>query len=80
MWQGHVFDVCERVSEAQAILHDTVHDRKLTPAAAVEKLQALFSEEGLLEAMYQIGYFPGKGASDRPTDHNVRSVPRVSSQ
>ncbi len=58
MWQGHVFDVCERVSEAQAILHDTVQGRKLTP-----KLQALFSEAGLLDAMYQIGYFPRKGVS-----------------
>ncbi len=53
MWQGHVFDVCERVSEAQAILRDTVQGRKLTP-----KLQALFSEAGLLDAMYQI---PEKG-------------------
>jgi hypothetical protein len=65
MWQGHVFDVCERVSEAQAILHDTLHDRKLTPEVAVAKLQALFSEAGLLEAMYEIGYFPRKGATDR---------------
>ncbi|HEX4409611.1 MAG TPA: hypothetical protein VH206_12640 [Xanthobacteraceae bacterium] len=69
MWQGHVFDVCERVSEAQAILHDTLHDRKMSPAAAVEKLQALLSEAGLLEAMYEIGYFPRKGATDRAPNY-----------
>jgi hypothetical protein len=58
MWQGHVFEVCERVSEAQAILHDHKNGRKLTDAQVVEKLHALLSEQGLLDAMYYIGYFP----------------------
>jgi hypothetical protein len=71
MWQGHVFDVCERVTEAQVILRETVQERTLTPAAAVEKLQALFSEAGLIEAMYEIGYFPRKGAPDRPPTYET---------
>jgi hypothetical protein len=58
MWQGHVFEVCERVSEAQAILHDHINGGKLTAAEAIEKLQALLSEQGLFEAMRYIGYLP----------------------
>jgi hypothetical protein len=58
MWQGHVFEVCERVSEAQAILDDHINGGKLTAAEAIEKLQALLSEPGLLEAMHHIGYLP----------------------
>ena len=58
MWQGHVFEVCERVSEAQAILHDHFNGGKLTAAEVVEKLKVLLSEQGLLEAMRYIGYFP----------------------
>jgi hypothetical protein len=60
MWQGHVFEVCERVSEAQAILYNHVADGKLTAEEVVEKLHALLSEEGLSEAMRHIGYFPKK--------------------
>jgi hypothetical protein len=57
MWLGHVFEVCERISEAQAILQE--HGRgALPPVDALEKLQSLLSEPGLQEAMYNIGYFP----------------------
>ena len=58
MWQGHVFEVCERVSEAQSILHDHFEGGKLSATETLEKLRALLSEPGLLDAMYYIGYFP----------------------
>ena len=58
MWQGHVFEVCERISEAQAILHDHASGGELTAAEVVERLRALLFEQGLFEAMHHIGYFP----------------------
>ena len=57
MWVGHAFEVCERVSEAQAILHDQA-EGAITADAALAKLRALLSEPGLQEAMYILGYFP----------------------
>jgi hypothetical protein len=59
MWVGHAFEVCERISEAQAILHDQV-EGAISPDAALAKLRALLSEPGLQEAMYILGYFPKK--------------------
>ena len=59
MWVGHVFEVCERISEAQVILHDQA-EGAITPDAALAKLRALLSEPGLQEAMYVLGYFPKK--------------------
>ena len=66
MWQGHVFEVCERVSEAQAILDDHINGGKLTAAEAIEKLQALLSEPGLFEAMHHIGYLPKRHPKRAP--------------
>lgn len=54
--QEHVWAVCERVAEAQAVLHDHAHGR-LSPAEVVSKLDALFAEEGLLRSLYEVGYF-----------------------
>jgi hypothetical protein len=65
MWQGHVFEVCERVSEAQAILYDHAAGGELTAEEVVEKLHALLSEEGLSEAMHHIGYLPKKPLQPR---------------
>lgn len=54
--QEHVWSVCERVAEAQAILHDHAHGR-YSATEVVSKLDALFSEEGLLRSLYEVGYF-----------------------
>ena len=62
MWVGHAFEVCERISEAQAILHDQT-EGAISPDAALAKLRALLSEPGLQEAMYILGYFPKKPAA-----------------
>jgi hypothetical protein len=51
-------DICDRVAEAQAILHDHSECGKYTPEQVVAKLNALFAEEGLLRAMHAVGYFP----------------------
>jgi hypothetical protein len=62
MWVGHVFEVCERISEAQVILHDQA-EGAISPEAALTKLRALLSEPGLQEAIYLLGYFPKKPAT-----------------
>lgn len=53
-----IHEICERVAEAQAILHDHVEGGKFSAGEVVEKLQALMSERDLLKAMHAVGYFP----------------------
>ena len=73
MWVGHAFEVCERISEAQAILHDQAAGA-ITPDAALAKLRALLSEPGLQEAMYILGYFPKTPVA--PGDQQNRESPQ----
>jgi hypothetical protein len=56
--QRHTFDICERVAEAQTLLNDHVGGGMHTAAELVAKINALLSEEGLLRAMWEVGYFP----------------------
>jgi hypothetical protein len=56
MWLGHAFEVCERISEAQAILHGQA-EGSTSPDEALRRLRQLLSEPGLGEAMYKLGYF-----------------------
>ncbi len=58
MWQGYIFEVCERVSEAQSVLNRAATDRDANDAATVEQLRRLLFEPGLFEALYHIGYLP----------------------
>jgi hypothetical protein len=62
--QGHIFEVCERVSEAQASL-DSHLSGELSAADTIQKLNALLSEEGLGEAMRHIGYLPKRQMRQR---------------
>lgn len=50
--------ICERVAEAQALLHDHVECGKYTADEVVRKVSALLSEAGLIRAMWEVGYFP----------------------
>ena len=50
--------ICDRVAEAQALLHDQLESGRFTSDEIVKKLAALMSEEGLLRAMWEVGYFP----------------------
>ncbi len=49
---------CERVAEVQALLHDHVECDKHSAADVVAKAQAVLSEPELLQAMFDVGYFP----------------------
>lgn len=60
--QTFSLQICERVAEAQALLNDHREGGKHTAAEVVARLDALFKEEGLLRAMWEVGYFP----SDTP--------------
>jgi hypothetical protein len=53
-----VFAICERVAEVQALLHNHLECGKHSPAEVVEKADAILSENELLKAMFDVGYFP----------------------
>jgi hypothetical protein len=53
-----VWEICERMAEVQALLHDHAECGKDTAADVVAKAQAVLSEPELLRAMFDVGYFP----------------------
>jgi hypothetical protein len=75
MWVGHVFEVCERISEAQAVLRSEM-EGSIAPEAALNKLRELLSEPGLHEAMYNIGYFPKRPAPLSTGDNSAAPTKR----
>ena len=58
MADNPVWEICERVAEVQALLHDHVECGKHSAADVVAKAQAVLSESKLLRAMFDVGYFP----------------------
>ncbi|MBI1202518.1 MAG: hypothetical protein GC182_08410 [Rhodopseudomonas sp.] len=54
----NAFSICERVAEAQTILNDHFAGGRGAPVDVLTKLNALFNEQGLLRAMWEVGYFP----------------------
>jgi hypothetical protein len=50
--------ICERVAEAQTLVNDHLEGGRFTADVIVRKLAALMKEEGLLRAMWEVGYFP----------------------
>jgi hypothetical protein len=56
--QASAWAICERVAEAQALLHDHTEGGRFTSNKLVRKLAALMAEEGLLRAMWEVGYLP----------------------
>src|ERR1700676_699978 len=54
----HAFAICERVAEVQALLHDHLECGKHSPTEVIEKANAILSENELLKAMFDVGYFP----------------------
>ena len=50
-------EICDRVAEVQALLHDHIDCGKHSAADVVAKAQAVLSEAELLRAMF-VGYFP----------------------
>ena len=59
MASNPVWEICERMAEVQALLHDHVECGKHLAADVVAKAQAVVrSEPDLLRAMFDVGYFP----------------------
>jgi hypothetical protein len=58
MTDNPAWEICERVAEVQALLHDHVECGKHSAADMVAKAQAVLSEAELLRAMIDVGYFP----------------------
>jgi hypothetical protein len=53
-----VWEICERMAEVQALLHDRAECGKHSAADVLAKAQAVLSEPELLWAMFNVGYFP----------------------
>jgi hypothetical protein len=58
MADNPAWEICERVAEVQALLHDRVKCGKHSASEVVAKAQAVLSESALLRAMFDVGYFP----------------------
>ena len=58
MASNPVWEICERIAEVQALLHDHAECSKHTAADVVAKAQAVLSEPELLRAMLVVGYIP----------------------
>ena len=56
--QASVWQICERVAEAQAMLNDHREHGRRSEAELVRHLAALLNEDGLLRAMWEVGFFP----------------------
>jgi hypothetical protein len=70
MASNPVWEICERMAEVQALLHDHAECGKHTAADVVAKAQAVLSEPELLRAMFDVGYFPPKRG--RPSNEAAR--------
>jgi hypothetical protein len=58
MASNPVWEICERMAEVQALLHDHAECGKHTADDVVAKAQAVLSGPELLRAMFAVGYFP----------------------
>jgi hypothetical protein len=58
MVENPLWEICERVAEVQALLHDHIECGKHSAADVVAKAQAVLTEPELLRAMFDVGYFP----------------------
>jgi hypothetical protein len=61
-----VFAICERVAEFQALLHDHLECGKHSAAEVIAKAQSILSEDGLLRAMWEVGYFQASFVASMP--------------
>jgi hypothetical protein len=58
MADNPLWKICERVAEVQALLDDHLAGGKHTAADVAAKAQSILSEDELLRAMFDVGYFP----------------------
>jgi hypothetical protein len=58
MGSSPVWEICERMAEVQALLHDHAECGKNSAVDVVAKAQAVLSEPELLRALFDVGYFP----------------------
>jgi hypothetical protein len=68
MASNPAWEICERMAEVQALLHDHAECGKHTAADAVAKAQVVLSEPELLRAMFDVGYFPPNTPRSDRTD------------
>jgi hypothetical protein len=58
MADNPLWEICERVAEVQALLHDHIECGKHSAADVVVKAHAILSEPELIGAMFDVGYSP----------------------
>ena len=57
MADNPVWEICERMAEVQALLHDHAECGKHSAADVVAKAQAVLTEPELLRAMFDVGTY-----------------------
>ena len=60
-----LWEICERVAEVQALLHDHIECGKHSAAEVVAKAQLVLSVPKLLQAMFDVGYLENEQAFKR---------------
>jgi len=60
--QQTIFEICERLAEAQALLHDHLECGRPPVADVVTRLQVLTAEVQVLHAMQELAFFHAKRA------------------
>jgi tRNA isopentenyl-2-thiomethyl-A-37 hydroxylase MiaE len=65
--------VADALAEVQAMLHDHYECGKYEPAEVLGLINGVMSERSLIQAMYDVGYFPASNPPDAvftmPEDH-----------
>ena len=70
-----VWEICERLAEVQALLHDHIECGEHSAADVVAKAQAVLSEPELLRAMFDVAYFPPNMPPDGPILRRPAGLP-----
>ena len=63
MLDNPLWEICERMAEVQALLHDHAECGKYLQDVACEGASRSCPEPELLRAMFDVGYFPAEHAA-----------------
>jgi hypothetical protein len=64
MSDNPVHVLAEAMAEVQAVVHDHVECGKYDPAEVLARIKAVVSERSLIQAMYDVGFFPANNPPD----------------
>jgi hypothetical protein len=56
--------IAEAMAEVQPVVQDHVESAKFDPAEVLDRIKAVVSDGSLIQAMYDVGYFPASNPQD----------------